>query len=557
MHLPEILDAVIVAHGNWRGLTPGWVITIWLMHILSRHDHRMEPVQQWVAHHQLTLRRLTGQALQALDFTDDRLALCLEKLSQPTVWHAIEAQLSGTLLRVYHLQPEIVRLDATVGTVGHNPDEHTLFKIGKTKAGTYDTQFKMMLASLDPLGLPLAVDIVAGNLADDPLYVPIYQRLKQTLCSKRLLIVGDSKMSALETRATIVAGGDNYLTPLAWLKDEPELLDAQLARQKTQSIPLTPIFLPQDMLADGSAPAPDLAIAVGFASQRRRKSAVDGHPVAWDERLLFVRSHAYAQSMQAALHRRLDKAETALKKLTPARQRGKRQITDEASLLSAIAKIEQKYRVAGFFACSYRQEVSERTIRAYKSQPARTERQVRYQLTVTRRQAAIADAEAKAGWRIYATNASAEKLSLTHAVLAYRNQYLVENVFRRLQGKLLSITPVYVQRDNHARGLFHLLTLGSRVLALGDYQARQALAQAGDDAKLTGVYRGNTRRGTARPTTERLLHAFEQINLLILPADRSPVGSGQCFVTPLSPVQERILALLGLSNALYTALQQS
>jgi len=95
------------------------------------------------------------------------------------------------------------------------------------------------------------------------------------------------------------------------------------------------------------------------------------------------------------------------------------------------------------------------------------------------------------------------------------------------------------------------------LLALGDYQARQALAQAGDDVKLTGVYRGNARRGTARPTTERLLQAFEQINLLILPADRLPAGSGQCFVTPLSPVQERILALLGLSNALYTALQQS
>ena len=29
-----------------------------------------------------------------------------------------------------------------------------------------------MLASLEPLGLPLAADVVAGNCADDPLYVP-------------------------------------------------------------------------------------------------------------------------------------------------------------------------------------------------------------------------------------------------------------------------------------------------------------------------------------------------------------------------------------------------
>jgi transposase len=180
---------------------------------------------------------------------------------------------------------------------------------------------------------------------------------------------------------------------------------------------------------------------------------------------------------------------------------------------------------------------------------------VRYHLTVSRHQAAIVEAEFKAGWRIYATNAPAERLSLTEAVLAYRDQYLEENIFRRLQGKFLSITPVYVQRDDHARGLFHLLTLGSRLLALGDYQAKQSLAKEGPNAELTGIYRGNPNRGTARPTTERMLKAFEPINLLLIPSEMASQGQAVCFVTPLSPLQERILMLLGLSPALYTSLQ--
>ncbi len=87
---------------------------------------------------------------------------------------------------------------------------------------------------------------------------------------------------------------------------------------------------------------------------------------------------------------------------------------------------------------------------------------------------------------------------------------------------------------------------GARLLALGDYQAKQALAQEGPDAKLTGIYAGNPNRGTARPTTERMLQAFEQINLLLLPSEMSGAGQATCFVTPLSSVQERILALLGL-----------
>lgn len=553
MHLQVIVDAVIVPHGNWQGLTPGWVITIWLMHILSEQSHCMEPVQEWAAKHLVSLGRLTGQAVQALDFSDDRLALCLKELHRPKVWQAIEAELGATLIRVYSLKQNIMRLDATVGTVGHNPAEHSLFKVGKAKNGLYETQFKLMLASLDPLGLPLAVAVVPGNSADDPLYVPLYQRAKKIVNQPGMLVVGDSKMSALGTRSEIVAGEDHYLTPLAWLKDEPDLLDKLLKGWQAKAEAATNIFLPQDMPQDGSDPDPNLAIAYGFEVSRARENGVNKRILVWEERLLVIRSHSFTQAGQTDLQCRLDKAEAALQKLTPVRARGKPQITDESSLLAAIEKIEQQYRVQGLFHYAYECQVKERHRRAYKDKPARLERQVRYQLSVKRHQKTIAEAEFKIGWRIYATNAPAETLSLTEAVLAYRDQYLEENIFRRLQGKFLSITPVYVQRDDHAQGLFHLLTLGARLLALGDYQAKQALAQ--DQAVLTGVYRGNAQRGTTRPTTERMLKAFEHINLLLIPANVSSTRQALCFVTPLSPVQERILALLGLPTALYTSLQ--
>jgi len=549
MHIQEILDEVITPHGNWRGLTPGWVITIWLMHILSEQNHCMEPVQEWALTHLITLRRLSRQPVEALDFSDDRLALCLQALHKRAVWTVIEAKLGTILLRVYELKPSIVRLDATVGTVGHDPAEHTLFKVGKAKTGLYETQFKMMLAGLDPLGLPLAVDIVSGNVADDPLYVPIYHRMKAVVKQKGVLVVGDSKMSAVNARGEIVVGDDYYLTPLAWLKDEPELLDELLKAWQEKGSEANDIFLPQDKPEDGRDPDPKLAIAYGFEVSRFQEIVVNTETIVWQERLLVIRSHSYTQTMHKGLHRRLDKAEAALKKLTPARGRGKQQIKDEQSLLDAIKKIEKQYRIQGFFHYHYTSEDKERHIRAYKDKPARTERKVRYQLTVTRNQEAIVQAEFRVGWRIYATNAPAKTLSLTKAVLAYRDQYIEENIFRRLQGKFLSITPVYIQRDDHAQGLFHLLTLGARLLALGDYQAKQALAQ--EKTELTGIYRGNPKRGTARPTTERMLKAFENINLLLIPSETQDT----CFVTSLSSVQERILALLGLPTSLYTSLQ--
>lgn len=541
------IDQVIEPHGNWQGLSPGWIITIWLIHILSEHTHCMDRVQDWVAKRRYILQELTGQMVTELDFTDDRLALCLRMLGQTKQWIEIETLQGKRLLRVYQLEEEpIVRLDATTGSVKHDPERHTIFQIGKAKNGQYATQYKMMLASLDPLGLTLAVDIAPGNRADDPLYIPCYQRVKEVLTERGYLVIGDSKMSALKTRATIMAAGDFYLSPLAHLKDDPGLLEELLLPWIEREAEMERIYLPEDLQETEAEPKPELAIAWGFEGHRTCQAKIAGRWVEWEERLLVIRSRQYMQSRQKLLHRRLEKAEKALKALTPVRGRGKRQITDEASLCAAIQRIKEKYRVQDLLNCDYQQEVTEKHIRAYGDKPARTERKVRFQVMVTRNEQAISNAEFRAGWRIYGTNAPARQLTLTRSVLAYRDQYIAENIFRRLQGKILSITPVYVQRDDHAIGLFRLLTLAARILALGDYTARQALAQ--ESAELAGIYPGNPRRSTATPTTERMLAAFDSINLLLVPV----AGQIHCQVTPLTPVQKRILELWSLPMSLYT-----
>ena len=49
IRIQAIIDQVIKPHGNWQGLSPGWLISIWLVHILSEHTHCMDRVQDWVA----------------------------------------------------------------------------------------------------------------------------------------------------------------------------------------------------------------------------------------------------------------------------------------------------------------------------------------------------------------------------------------------------------------------------------------------------------------------------------------------------------------------------
>ncbi len=133
-------------------------------------------------------------------------------------------------------------------------------------------------------------------------------------------------------------------------------------------------------------------------------------------------------------------------------------------------------------------------------------------------------------------------------MLAYRSEYLVERSLGRLTGRPLSLTPMYVQRDDHATGLIRLLSIALRVLTLLEFVGRRQLAAEG--ATLAGLYAGNPTRETARPTAERLLEAFQEITLTII---EGPQQTDR-HVTALNPLQQRILEILGFSSALYTRL---
>ena len=553
MGVQVIIDERCTPHRNRRGLSVGWLATIFLTYILTEADHRMCPVQKWVAKHRYTLERLTGQTIRPTDFTDDRLGDVLRYLSEDELWQRVEQDLSQRTIRVYRLETTgPVRLDSTVGGVSHDEKKHSLFKLGRNKSGGFEVQFKLMLGTLDPLGMPLASDVVAGSAADDPLYVPLYQRIRETLGKRGLLYIGDCKMGALETRAVFVDGDDFYLLPLAMTGDVPALLNEQLDKVLAGDVELTPIYLPEDLPTDpNEEPDPELAIAEGFEITRQQEATLeDGTVVTWQERLLIIRSKALAEMKTQALDKRLDKAEAEILTLTPSPGRGKRQFDDPIALQQAIDGISTHYKVADFLEIEVERQVTIRQVRKYRDRPARTEEKVRYQVHVTRREEAIEQAKQRLGWRVYATNAPVKKLSLTGAVLAYRDQYLVERSFARLKGAILAMLPLYVQRDDHAIGLIRLLTVGLRAMVIIEFVVRRSLAE--EDETLSGLYDGNPKRRTARPTAELLMNAFDDITLSIRLNQAGEIV--EQYLTPLNDVQVRILELLDLSPDIYSCL---
>jgi transposase len=556
MEIQRIIDKHYTPHGNHEGLSVGWLAVFFLAYILCEENHEMCPVQEWVDKHHYTLERLTGQAIGELDFTDDRLGDVLRYLSADEVWCPTEEDLGKHIIRVYRLETKgPVRLDATTGGVTHDEDKHTIFKKGRNKEGSFEVQFKLMVGTLDPLGMPMAGDVVAGSAADDPLYVPIYLRIRKTLGQSGLLYIGDCKMGAIETRAVIVDKGDHYLMPLAMVGDVPGLLDGQLDRVLAGEITLTSIYFPEELPADpNEEPDPELAIAEGFEVVRQQQATLDmegqSKVVTWQERLLIVRSKAFAEAKKRALEKHLDQAESKILALTPQPKQGKRQFDDPVALQQAADAILSHYKVADFFGVDLQRQVTTRHVRRYRDKPARTEEKVRYQVHLIRKEDVIERHKQRLGWRVYATNAPAEKLDLPEAVLAYRGQYLVERCFPRLKGKMLAMLPLFVQRDDHAIGMIRLLTVALRAMIIIEFVARRSLAERGET--MSGLYAGNPKRRTARPTAELLMNAFENITLHIRRNQSGEIV--ERFLTPLDDVQIRILDLLGLSPDTYRCL---
>ena len=122
----------------------------------------------------------------------------------------------------------------------------------------------------------------------------------------------------------------------------------------------------------------------------------------------------------------------------------------------------------------------------------------------------------------------------------YREQWQPERNFHRLKGVPLAIRPLLLRSDGCICGLLQVLVIALRALTLFEFVARRSLEQQAEP--LQGLYAGNPKRATERPTTERLLKAFDGLTLYRLNDGKTTWYE----VSPLSALQRHILGLVGI-----------
>lgn len=356
-----------------------------------------------------------------------------------------------------------------------------------------------------------------------------------------MLYVGDCKLASRDTRAWIAGQGDSSLCPLPQGQlAERELAEAFEALERGE-VTLSPVFRASD---DGT---PQL-IAEGYERQVPMALETQGESQRWTERRLVVRSLRQAKASEAALRARVAQAQAQVEALNQ-RGRGRKRFAEINDLRQAVNEVIQRHQVEDFLWLRYDQHCTSRPLRAYRGRAAGIKAQCQATVEVRVDEEALAAAVGRLGWRVYGTNQPREQLSLEQAVLAYRSAYLVERSVGRLTGRPLSLTPMYVQRDDHATGLIRLLSIALRVLTLLEFVGRRQLAL--EEGKIAGLSAGNPKRETARPTAERFLEAFGDLTLTVFELPQQTIR----HVTPLSALQLRILEILGFSAEVYARLE--
>jgi transposase len=308
--LSDLLDTHFPDHGLWQGISGGKLAVVWFLYILSQGDHRLSHVEDWATLRLRTLGSILEEGeMRSIDFCDDRLARLLDRYSNDETWHSFEEALGSRLLQVYRVAApgstssagfQVVRADSF--NAPQFRSEGALFTYGYSKQRRSDQPFcKVMVAAMDLLCLPLAIEVLKGSGPDVDHYLPVIQRVQSILGQCGNLYVGDSQLGSFPNRLQIHHDGDYYLCPLGRKQCSMDKLHHYLDQVPEQVDKLPGLFTQADAKRKSA-----------YFYEITENLEDEDSQLKWTERRLLVYCPEYAEGLIKSFNNRLDEAETAI-----------------------------------------------------------------------------------------------------------------------------------------------------------------------------------------------------------------------------------------------------
>lgn len=528
--LSELLDNHYPVHGNWRAPSFGKMLEAWLMYIISECDHRLYTVEDWANRHLGVLRGALGcSAFEGSSFQDDRLGKMLERLSESSRFNVFMEEYTGSLLRLYELPQEVVRVDSFNAPSYRDAVPGGLFQHGYHKSHQPDEpQLKVMAACLDPLAFPVAALSVAGSVSDDDLYAPAIEQARRVLSPQGLLYVGDVKMGCAATFSLLAGSGNFYLCPLSNASlPKGALLQGIEAARRAGEGQVRSVY---KVAAEGQS-------KVEVAQVYEQPPLIRQDPLSgatWAERRVLVCSLPYAAAQEGRLREKIRSAQKELlERFLPKKSRQRWKGAHLAKAKAFVDKVLDKHRVR-------------RYLNVELLGAAQDPEKKPLHIKIDRNEEAVREKLADAGWRLYATNLSPQQMSPEQMLDCYRDEYRIEQQFHKILTKTTALLPINLKKDNRVAALVNIVILALQFVSIIQYRSRKALEQKAE--ALTDLVPGNKNRKVKRPTAELLLKRFKGVCAVCVTL---PDKTTSVTILHFDPIHAIILNLLRCPDDIY------
>jgi transposase len=386
-------------------------------------------------------------------------------------------------------------------------------------------------------GVPVYFTSASGNQVDDRTHCETWDLLHQLVGRPEFLYVADCKLASSENLSHIATRGGRFVTVLPRTHQEDKVFRARL-RQSPPTICWKSLY---ELLEE------DGQLRDRFSVCAEEMLSCDGY------RLLWYHSTRKAQIDTLARNRRLQRAWAGLADLQ-ARLTGPRtRFRQRAKVEEAVARLLQDQDVAAWLRVTIEEHGQEtyrqtRSGRPTANTPYRKETRPAYSLAWELDQQLLTEAEREDG--VFPLLTNDRSFDAEQVLRAYKRQPLIEKRFSQFKTDF-AVAPVYLKNVARIQGLLAVYFLVLLVQTLLERELRRAMARS-NVAALPLYPEG---RACTRPTTQKILELFEPIQRHeVLRETESSSDQDQeplILITTLTPVQRKILNLLGLKHTDY------
>jgi transposase len=491
-------------------------------------------IGQWAARHDTRWLGLSDGLLPALN--DDRAGRALDRLFDADT-AALALDVAAGAVAEFDVTLDELHNDSTTVTFHGEYEDAARERLlrgrlrlaitwGHNKDHRPDLKQLLYVLTVSSDGaVPVHFRVESGNATDDRSHVATWDLLCTLTGRSDFLYVADCKLATAENMAHIHGRGGKFLSVLPRTRGEDAAFRARVLQGH---VVWRHIYDKRDDRGD---------LVDQFSISEPPSQSAEGYRLIWYHSRR--KAEWDAEARLARLRRAVEDLEELGRKLGSPRTRYR----TRAKVAEAVDAILERSRVGDWIQV----EVTERTREKYRQEkrgrPGKETRYVKQEDTrfeLAHRidlERLTEEAECDGIFPLITNESSVSELDL---LLSYKHQPAIERRFEQMKTDFV-VAPVYLKETSRIQALLCVYFVVLLVESLLERELRRAMAKKGIES--LPLYSED--RGCRRPSARRVIDLFEDMQRHTLSRDAGPPIE---FVTELTPLQRKVLRLLGMPD---------